>query len=30
MNEGEEYIILDCSDKPVRIFSTLVVRVFGI
>ena len=22
-NEGEEYRILDCSDKPVRIFSTL-------
>jgi hypothetical protein len=24
MNEGEEYKILDCSDKPVRIFSTLI------
>ena len=23
-NEGEEYKILDCSDKPVRIFSTLI------
>jgi hypothetical protein len=24
MKEGEEYNILDCSDKPVRIFSTLI------
>jgi hypothetical protein len=24
INEGEEYKIFDCSDKPVRIFSTLI------
>jgi len=29
MNEGEQYKILDCSDKPVRIFSTHCVLEAG-